>query len=172
MPKRSTAFTPPCCPNPSCKFHLDPRGWRWRRKGFFTRAAAPSRIQRFLCVHCRRSFSSQTFSTTYWLKRPELLGRIFMRALSCSAYRQIARDVGASPTTIMRQTDRLGRHCLLFHEQRRPKGPPVETLAIDGFESFEFSQFTPEHFHAAIGTDSHFISGITASLLPRNWPLT
>ncbi|HKC52972.1 MAG TPA: hypothetical protein VKF60_19450, partial [Myxococcota bacterium] len=82
MPKRPTAFTPPRCPNPGCKFHLDTRGWRWRRKGFFTRTAAPSRIQRFLCVHCRRSFSSQTFSTTYWLKRPELLARIFMRALS------------------------------------------------------------------------------------------
>src|SRR5258708_39296536 len=86
-----------------------------------------------------------------------------MRALSCSAYRQIARDVGASPTTIMRQTDRLGRHCLLFHEQLRPKGAPAESLAGDGFESFEFRQFTPVHLHAAIGVGSHFIYGFTDS---------
>ena len=95
-----------------------------------------------------------------------------MRALSCSAYRQIARDVAASPTTIMRQSDRLGRHCLLFHEQLRPKGPPVESLAIDGFESFEFSQYTPVPFHAAIGTDSHFIYGFTDSELRRKGRMT
>lgn len=95
-----------------------------------------------------------------------------MRALSCSAYRQIARDVLASPTTIMRLTDRLGRHCLLFHEQLRPKGPPVEPLAVDGFESFEFSQFTPVQFHAAIGTHSHFIYGFTDSELRRKGRMT
>jgi hypothetical protein len=95
-----------------------------------------------------------------------------MRVLSCSAYRQIGRDVAASPTTIMRQTDRLGRHCLLFHEQLRPKGPPGESLAIDGFESFEFSQFTPVHFHAAVGTDSHYIYGFTDSELRRKGRMT
>ncbi len=95
-----------------------------------------------------------------------------MCALSCSAYRQIARYLGASPTTIMRQTDRLGRHCLLFHERIRPKGPPTESLAIDGFESFEFSQFTPVHFHAAIGAESHFIYGFTDSELRRKGRMT
>ncbi len=95
-----------------------------------------------------------------------------MRALSCAAYRQIARDVGASPTTIMRQCDRLGRHCLLFHEQLRPKSAPTESLAIDGFESFEFSQYTPVHFHAAIGSQSHFIYGFTDSELRRKGRMT
>ncbi len=95
-----------------------------------------------------------------------------MRLLSCSAYRQIARDVDASPTTIMRQCDRLGRHCLLFHEQMRPKQGPGESLAIDGFESFEFSQYTPVHFHAVIGGRSHFIYGLTDSELRRKGRMT
>jgi transposase-like protein len=167
-----SSFVPPRCPNAECKFHLDPRTWRWKRIGFYLREQAPQRIQRFLCVHCRRAFSSQTFSTSYWLKRPELLPRVFMRVLSCSAYRQIAREVGASPTTIMRQCDRLGRHCLLFHERLRPKAAPRESLAIDGFESFEFSQYTPVHFHAAIGSRSHFIYGLTDSELRRKGRMT
>ncbi len=95
-----------------------------------------------------------------------------MRVLACSAYRQIARDVGASPTTIMRQCDRLGRHCLLFHEQLRPKSATSESLAIDGFESFEFSQYTPIHFHAAIGSQSHFIYGLTDSEVRRKGRMT
>ncbi|RIK90395.1 MAG: hypothetical protein DCC71_25555, partial [Proteobacteria bacterium] len=69
LPHDSTA-APPFCPNPDCDFHLDPRGWRWKRNGHFVRRAAPRRIQRYVCARCGRHFSSQTFSTTYWLKRP------------------------------------------------------------------------------------------------------
>ena len=140
MPIRSKSVRPPFCPNPTCVFHQDSRGWRFKKKGFFSRHASPTRIQRYRCSHCHRSFSSQTFSPTYWLRRPDLPREIFLRLLSCSAYRQIARDLAISPTTVLRQTERLGRHCLLFHERLRPKAALQEPLALDGFESFEFSQ--------------------------------
>lgn len=172
MPSRHDSWTPPFCPNPPCRFHRDPRGWRWKRKGFFFRQAAPARIQRYLCSHCRRSFSSQTFATTYWLRRPDLPRQLFLRLLSCSAYRQIARDLGVSPTTVLRQVERLGRHCLLFHEQLRPKTPPPEPLVVDGFESFEASQFVPVHFHTASGSDSHYFYAFTDSELRRKGRMT
>lgn len=132
----------------------------------------PHRIQRYRCSHCRRCFSSQTFSPTYWLRRPDLPTRLFLRLLSCAAYRQIARDLGVSPTTVLRQTIRLGRHCLLFHEQMRPKGPLREPLVADGFESFEFSQFTPIHLHTAVGGWSHYVYGLTDSELRRKGRMT
>jgi hypothetical protein len=72
----------------------------------------------------------------------------------------------------MRQADRLGRHCLLFHERLRPRRPPSEPLALDGFESFEFSQYTPVHFHTAIGASAHFIYGFTDSELRRKGRMT
>jgi transposase-like protein len=165
-------WSPPFCPNPACRFHANPQGWRFRRKGFFERQAQPTRIQRYRCSHCRRSFSSQTFSTTYWLKRPDLPRELFLRLLACSAYRQIARDLTISPTTVLRQTERLGRHCLLFHEQHRPKGGPGEPLVVDGFESFERSQHIPIHFHTAVGADSHFIHAFTDSELRRKGRMT
>jgi transposase-like protein len=160
-------IAPPFCPNPRCVFHRDPRGWRFARKGFFVRGAAPHRIQRYRCSHCRRSFSSQTFATSYWLRRPDLSRVIFLRVLACSAYRQIARELAVSPTTVLRQVARLGRHCLLFHERLRPKTAPAEPLVVDGFESFEFSQYTPVHFHLAVGAASHFVYGFTDSELRR-----
>jgi transposase-like protein len=172
MPSASALPPPPFCPNPGCVFHRDPRGWRFKKKGFFVRLAAPHRIQRYRCSRCHRSFSSQTFSITYWLRRPGLLPVIFMRLLACSAYRQIAREVRVSPTTVLRQAARLGRHCLLFHEALRPKAAPVEPLAIDGFESFEFSQYTPVHFHLAVGASSHFVYGFTDSELRRKGRMT
>ena len=155
------------CPNPACRFHTNSQGWRFQKKGFFLRDTAPRSVQRYRCSHCQRSFSSQTFALTYWLRRPDLPRKLFLRLLACSAYRQIARDLGVSPTTVLRQVERLGRHCLLFHERLRPKGAPREALVVDGFETFEFSQYTPVHFHTAVGAGSHFVYGFTDSELRR-----
>jgi hypothetical protein len=138
------------------------------RDGFFARAAAPTRIQRFRCRHCRRRFSAQTFRPTYWLKRPALLVPVFHGLLSCAALRQIARALEASPQTILLQANRLGRHCLLFHQRHRPRGPLTEPIALDGFESFEFSQYHPTRYHVVAGRSSHFFYGFTDSELRRS----
>jgi len=172
MSPRPASWSPPFCPNPACRFHAGSPTWRPWRKGFFTRLAAPRRIQRYQCPHCRRCFSSQTFSTTYWLKRPDLPRALFGRLVACSAYRQIARDLAVSPTTVLRQTERLGRHCLLFHERLRPRHAPQEPIAVDGFETFEWSQDVPVHFHTAIGTRSHFFYAFTDSELRRKGRMT
>jgi transposase-like protein len=160
------------CPNPSCSFHCDPSGWRWVRDGFFARAASPTRVQRFRCRHCRRRFSEQTFRTTYWLKRPRLLVPVLHGLLSCACLRQIARALDASPQTVLLHANRLGRHCLLFHELHRPRDPLVEPIALDGFESFEYSQFYPTRYHVVAGRTSHFFYGFTDSELRRSGRMT
>ena len=104
---------PPFCPRAECISHSELAPWRYKKKGFYLRKTAPRRIQRYLCSQCGRNFSSQTFSTSYWLRRPELLRPVFLRILSCSALRQIAQEYRVSHTTILRLVERLGRHCLL-----------------------------------------------------------
>jgi len=163
-------FVPPHCPNPSCPQHLPRPGWHYKRIGFFTRRCAPQRIQRYLCLHCRRSFSTQTFSVSYWLKKPQFLSSLFYRVLACSGYRQIARELAVSPSTIQGQVARLGRHCLLFQHRMRPI--PQEPVVLDGFESFEYSQYFPCHFHVLVGAESHFFYGFTDSPLRRKGSMT
>ena len=166
-------FIPEFCPNERCSHHRTcGPDWRWQRAGFFSRQAAPHRIQRFRCCHCRRYFSTQTFRTTYWLKRPDLLLEIFHRLVACSGFRQIARRYDISPQTVLTHAARLGRHCLLFHGEHRPRGPLREAIALDGFESFEFSQFHPTRFHVVAGKRSHFFYGFTASELRRSGRMT
>ena len=172
MSGRREGFAPPFCPNPVCRFPADSGGWRFKKKGFFVRRARPRRIQRYLCTHCGRSFSSQTFHPTYWLKRPEVFAGLLLRVLACSGYRQIAREMGIAPTTVLRQVERLGRHCLLFHECHRPRGPLGEPLVVDGFESFEYSQYHPLHFHTAVGAHSQFFHAFTDSELRRKGRMT
>ena len=156
------------CPNPGCRFHHPTADlWRFQRQGFFYRLRPPHRVQRYRCVHCRRYFSSQTFTVYYWLRRPDLLGPIFHQLLACSGYRQIARQYGISPTTVLTHAAHIGRHCLLFHQLHRPP-LGLEPIAMDGFQSFEFSQYYPTWYHLVAGTSSHFVYGFTESELRRS----
>ena len=167
MPTHSFSRCPPFCPNPDCDFHTNPTGWRFQKKGFYERDTRPRRIQRYRCTHCHRYFSSQTFAVSYWLRRPELLADVFHGLVACSGFRQIARAKGVSHTTIRRLSDRLGHHCLLFHEKKRPRECPGETLILDGFRSFEHSQYWPMDLNLVVG-ESLFVYGFNDAELRRS----
>ncbi len=172
MTTHAAPQAPPYCPNSDCVFHLKPTGWKYELHGEFYRKNPPHRVQRFICCSCGRHFSEQTFRTTYWLKRPKLLPRVMKALLSCSCLRQIARAEEASPQTILLHANRLGRHCQLFHERHRPRGPLTEPIALDGFQSFEYSQFYPTWYHVVAGNESHFFYGFTDSELRRSGSMT
>jgi len=166
-------WQPPFCPNPNCFFHNDlSQGWSYKKLGFFCRQANPHRIQRYLCKACGVTFSSQTFSADYWLKRPDLLPQLMLKTCGGMANRQIARDLGCSPPTIDRQLSRLGRHCLVFHEQLRQSHPLARDIVIDGLETFEYSQYFPFHHNLAIDNDSGAILSYTDSPLRRKGTMT
>ena len=124
-------------------------------------------MQRYLCHHCGRNFSSQTFSTSYWLRHTGLLEPLFHRLVGGSCLRQISRELGVAHSTVQRQTERLGRHCLLFHEQRRPRGAPQEPLVLDGFRTFEHSQYWPFDLNLLVGV-SHYVYGFNEAELRRS----
>ena len=166
-------WRPPHCPNPNCIYHRELQAdWRYKKIGFYCRVQAPRRIQRFTCLHCRRSFSSQTFSTTYWQKLPGLDPTIFMKTVGGMANRQIARDVGVAPETVNRHISRLGRHCLLLHARLMEGAPPATEIVVDGFESFELSQYYPFHHQVAVEKGTDFFIYHTDSELRRKGRMT
>lgn len=167
MEHAASDFVPPFCPRAHCRFHLGAVGWRWVRFGFYSRQCQPRIIPRFRCRHCRSTFSTQSFSTTYYLKRPELQIPCFHRLIACSGYRQIAREARCDPTTVMGQAARLGRHALLALHQLRPRAAPREALVVDGFESYAYSQYHPLHLNLAVGAESHFVYAFTHAELRR-----
>lgn len=173
MTTTPTPTVPPFCPNPACRYHRrDRQSWRFIRIGTYSRMNPPHVIQRYQCVTCRRRFGEQTFAPTYWMRRPDLLAPTFLRLVACSGFRQIAREFRVSPSTIAGISGRLGRHGFLFHLAHRPAGWLREPLALDSFESFEWSQDHPTSFHVAVGKASHFFYGFTASELRRKGRMT
>jgi transposase-like protein len=167
MPPPRTSSPPAFCPNPRCDSRTKSTPWRYKKKGFFFREQKPHRIQRYLCHHCGRNFSSQTFDVSYWLHDGQLLEPLFKRLVSCSGFRQIAREMELSHSRIQRLTERLGRHCLLFHERMRPRTAPAEPLVLDGFRSFENSQYWPMELNLLVGA-SHYVYGFNDVELRRS----
>lgn len=167
MPSPIRTLVPPFCPNPKCESRTRSTPWRFKKKGFYQRAHRPFSVQRYQCHHCHRNFSSQTFSTSYWLRYTNLLGPLFHRLVGGSCLRQISREFGVTHSTLQRQAERLGRHCLLYHEQLRPRTAPREPLVLDGFRTFEHSQYWPFDLNLLIGT-SHYVYGMGESELRRS----
>jgi len=163
---------PPFCPNPACGHHRDPTGWRWKRAGSHSRKHPPFSVPRYKCLACGRGFSDQTFALGYWCRRQDLFVPIFMALASCSGLRQIARQLFLTRVQVSLRVERLGRHCLLLNELLRPKGPPVEHLVLDGFESFEYSQYAPLHLNLLVGARSLLAYGFTESELRRKGRMT
>jgi hypothetical protein len=170
VPRPRRSWRPPFCPNPDCDSHAAPGTWQWKRKGFYERLRGPRRVQRYVCRTCHRNFSSQTFSTSYWLKRPGLLAALFHRFVGCSALRQIARELGLAHSSVQRQCERLGRHCVLFLEELRPKAGPAEPVVLDGLRSFEHSQYWPFDLNFLVGV-SHYVYGFNDAELRRSGTL-
>jgi transposase-like protein len=173
MDLRAGQWQPPFCPNRNCKHHsAQAEPWPFKRAGSYGRQLAPHRIQRFTCLSCRRSFSTQTFATTYWMKKPWLLADVFRQTTSCAANRQIAHNLGVAADTVDRTVARLGRHCLLFHQMTWQQASPRGPVAIDGLETFEWSQFFPFHANVAVEADTGFFSFFTDSELRRKGRMT
>ena len=166
-------WVPPHCPSRKCRFHNPlQHGWRWKHFGVYYRKAPPHRIRRFQCLHCNVTFSCQTFSVTYWLKRPDIITQLLTKATSGACNSQIALDLDVWPSTIDRQIYRLGRHCLLFHSRMMQNRPKLSDIAIDGFHSFEQSQYHPFHFHVAADRMTAFFPHFTDSEVSRSGTMT
>jgi len=146
--------------------------WRYVSDGFYERANPPYQVRRYRCRHCHRCFSDQTFTTTYWLKRPELLDQIQRHAVSGAANRQVARILRCNPSTVDNQLARLGRHCLLVHRHLVAEASPFVDIALDGLVTFEHSKYFPFEIIAAVDRRSSFITHFADAELSRSGKMT
>jgi transposase-like protein len=172
FPRRCRTFQPPHCPNRDCRFYTPSSGWNHVRDGFFRRPSDGRRFQRFRCRHCRRRFSTRTFASDYWLQHRWALPPIAALSTEGPGVRQMARLLHLSHPTVLGQLARAGRHCLLCHQEMVAACPIREPLVIDGFESFEYSQYFPFHLNLAVGAQSWFLHYFTDSPLRRKGAMT
>jgi transposase-like protein len=151
---------PPFCPWPECRAHRSP-GTGFHRNGSYRTKNSPKNIPRFLCLDCERTCSRQTFSTTYYLKRPELLVSVAFGLAACSCHRQLARSLHCAKTSVTRQAERLGRHAILFQARCGAELPALsEPVVHDHFETFIGRQDHALGIGTAVGAKSKYVYDI------------
>jgi hypothetical protein len=160
------------CPNRHCRFYEPDRRWRWIRDGSFRRPSDGRRFQRFRCTHCGRRFSTRTFAADYWLRRRALFPQVSRLASEGPGLRQTARLLAISHSSVLRHLARAGRHCLLVHQELARACRIREPLVLDGFETFEYSQYFPFHLNLAVGAKSWCLHHFTDSPLRRKGAMT
>jgi transposase-like protein len=160
--RRPDRFRPPHCPGRDCPDHRPTKRYRCSWIGSYLRQCDPHRaVPRYLCPTCGRRFSRQSFATSYYLKRPELLRPIAAGLIAGSAHRQIARSLGCAPSTVTRLAARLGRHALLVQAEALAELDSAvdEPFVFDHFETFVFSQDDRLGIGTPVGRRSEFVYG-------------
>jgi transposase-like protein len=163
-------LTPGYCPNDDCPSRALP-SFRWRRRGTYTRACDQRVVQRFLCLHCKRHFSTQSFRLDYRLKLPELHFVLIRDFVSKITHRQSARTLGCTRRTVHHRRQLLGRHCLEFHEEvlaRAEKAGICGTrFLLDELETFEERRrLQPVTVPVVVEHPSYYVVGASVGTLP------
>ena len=163
-------FTPPHCPRENCP-SITTGHRRWCFKGRYPRACDGRTVQRFLCLECHRTFSTQTFRVDYRLKKPHLVHDLIGPFVSKVTHRQAARIVGCTRRTIARRLELIGAHCRDFHLRRmelaRERGGLRGVFQLDELETFEHSRrLQPVTMPVLIERKSYFIVDLETAALP------
>jgi hypothetical protein len=165
---------PEFCPNPGCRYHHRDAaaGLRWyvRFGTFNTRARGP--IQRFRCIDCGKTCSTQTFSVHYWTHYTNDLAWLLGQLTTCAGLRQIGRVAGVTHRVIQNRCRRLARNCLAVMDLALHTLRLREHLAFDGFESFTRSQYHPNNITHVTGSDSQFIYAAVHTVFRRKGAMT
>ena len=160
---------PEFCPNPECRFHnrSAASGYQWyvRYGRFSTRARGA--IQRFRCIACGKTCSTQTFSIHYWTHATNDLAWLLGYLGTCSGIRQAARIAGVTHRVIQNRCRRLARNALMIMDCALAELTLREHLAFDGFESFTRSQYHPNNITHFTGADSQFVYAAVHTLFRR-----
>ena len=172
LPLPAGPFRPPHCPNRHCPYYEPSPQWRFVLWGFYQAPSCSKPLRRFRCLECDRTFTGRTFAVTYWLHHWDLLAYIATLSVAGSGVRQIARSLGVAHSTVARHLTRAARCCLLRHQELLAGAVLTEPVVVDGFETFEHSQYFPYHANLAAGKESWFLYHFTDSPLRRKGRMT
>ena len=130
-----------------------------RRGKYFVKHARSSR-QRYKCQNCRRTFSNQTHSKTYYQKKPFLNDPLFRLLCNGNSLRGSARLLNCSKNTVSRKFQWL---CRFYKES--PQGKAIDVIQIDEMESIEHTKLKPVTIALAVSEQYHLL-GVHTGKIP------
>ena len=113
-------FIPPHCVNPECDNYRNPKQRDWFSKIGSYPTHTFGRVPRFKCKECLKSFSAQTFSIDYYVKRTIDYPTIHHEIHAGSGIRKLARRLRVSPNAVINRIRRLTRLGALPQSSSQP----------------------------------------------------
>ena len=165
-------FVPPFCPYSTCRNHIEPTIPFWFRPYGFHLTKAFGPVPRFKCLHCGKTFSTQTFSIDYYAKRVIDYHDLGGRHSGSMSLRGTARALKSSCDTVQNRLERLDRQFLALHAALSSQASRSEPICIDGFVSFDVSQFFPSEITIAITGDTQFVLDLSHATRRRSGTMT
>ena len=161
-----------CCPNPKCShFHAqDDDSW-FVRYGTY-RSNTFGVVHRFRCRTCGRTFSTQTFSIDYYVKKRVDYVKLLQHLNSAAGLLDISRFFNLRVETIENRLERIARMGLAIEAALEEHLPCTENMTADGFETFSYSQYYPCHINTFVGSDSEYVYTMGFSNLRRKGRMT
>lgn len=156
------------CPNNRLK--EDGKGWYTSWGSYKTLVRGT--IRRYRCRICGKTFSDQTFSLDYAVKKTVDYRMLEDNLKTGSGIRDMGRVLGVSTTTILNRLERLSRQALGVMSELYPFLPGEKEYAADGFESFVSSQYHPCHITLLAGGKSQYVYGAAPVVLRRKGRMT
>jgi transposase-like protein len=145
-------FVPPYCPRITCpsggtsaataNAPPAPPPFVYQRKGAYVRSIDLRVVQRYRCLVCRASFSSQSFRLDYRLRKPWLPLAVFQALVAKTTLRQTSRSLGCKLDTVAHHLKLVGNHGAWMHrrflERASARGGGLSgTFQLDELETFE-----------------------------------
>jgi hypothetical protein len=163
---------PPFCPNRACKHHSIPQNAAWWQPAGVYETAAFGSVQRYRCSSCGKGFSVQTFRLDYYAKKVVDYEKLHHAHSESMCLRGMSRHFLISCGTVQNRLDRIGRQMLGMHSILRLGLPRTEDVSIDGFQSFDLSQYHPNNYTMSTTRSTRFVLGATHASLRRAGRMT
>ncbi len=142
-----------------------------RKNGCYKRGSDGKKCQRFLCSHCKRSFSETHFGIDFRLRKRHINQGVFRCLCSGVSQRRSAILFNVHRQAIARRLIRFGsvaKHNLQTYRKSREK---VTQLDFDELESFETTKCKPLTAAIAVEDKTRKILAISVGQIPAKGPL-
>lgn len=140
----------------------------FKKKGYFYKKVTKTYIPRYLCLNCKKNFSTSTLAKTFRQKRPDLNTKIFKLVCSGVSFRQSALTLGCSYNTVYEKFLWLSEKARLFHLNQSFR---VKELQFDEMESIEHTKLKPLSIAMAVSED-YRILGVRVGTIPAKGHLS
>lgn len=131
------------------------------KRGTFRRSSDHKIIQRFQCKNCLKSFSTQTLSFDYRLKKRHLNQSVFRLLSKGMSQRGCAQVLEVDPKTIARRVTRFGQCGKKHLEKFQNQISTVKEVVFDEMESFEHTKLKPLTIPLAVENGSRRILALS-----------